>query len=311
MEWPQLNVRHRSRDSRLPMAAWKQFPTYESKGHSGIVGAERIQNPVHGIRTIFLKMRPDKDVAVGSTFAGVLFKNLSSLSVRCPTQMLWMFTDLWRSDKDVKIPIHKERPHLYLTPIAFIQDMGDCHSSSVLTYQDSQFKMIAPSYTSATMKRTFQWQHILLGVLQRSWHSSTSSEMSTSSSTWSRTVQVSQKDSRDSDSATEWWSTRTSRRIGHNADNCARTQWRAMARLYGALPSEQAKKASDHVARLTSKESEAEVKGEDLQRKGQRGHATRTGRQAHGLHTSGRWFMDVHKTSLDQPSVFNLEDSCS
>ena len=77
-----------------PWRLGKQFPTYESKGHSGIVGAERIQNPVHGIRTIFLKMRPDKDVAVGSTFAGVLFKNLSSLSVRCPTQMLWMFTDL-------------------------------------------------------------------------------------------------------------------------------------------------------------------------------------------------------------------------
>ena len=57
-------------------------------------------------------------------------------------------------DKDLQIPIHQERHHFYLKPDAFIQDMGDCHSISVLTYQDSPLKMIAPSYTSATMKKT-------------------------------------------------------------------------------------------------------------------------------------------------------------
>ena len=57
-------------------------------------------------------------------------------------------------DKDLQIPIHQERHHFYLKPVAFIQDMGDCHSISVLTYQDSPLKMIAPSYTSATMKKT-------------------------------------------------------------------------------------------------------------------------------------------------------------
>ena len=69
MARPQLNVRRKSRDSRLSRWFGEQFPTYASKTHSGTEGADGTPIPVHGIRTICLlfKMLPAKDVAVGIT----------------------------------------------------------------------------------------------------------------------------------------------------------------------------------------------------------------------------------------------------
>ena len=100
--------------------------------------------------------------------------------------------------------------------------------------------------TQGPLWTDFRWQHLYFGIIQRSWHSATSSHMSTSYYMCSRTAGAFFKyltwrlhnNSKDSDSTTKWWATRTSRRMRHNTDKGWNTQWRAMAGVYGHLPSE-------------------------------------------------------------------------
>ena len=138
-----------------PWRFGEQSPKYESQGHSGIVGSDGTPIPVHGIRTIFFKMLPDKDVEVCITFTVCAVQrpitSFRQMLNRCYGYALTSERMELQLDKDFKIPILQERHNFYLKPIAFVHEMGDCHSIPVLTYQDSPLKMIAPSYTRSAM----------------------------------------------------------------------------------------------------------------------------------------------------------------
>ena len=77
-----------------PWRFGQQFPTYEWGKHSGTVGADGTSIPVHGVLTIFFKMLPDTDEAVGATFTvcdvqepvvsfGQMLKRGSACSLSC------------------------------------------------------------------------------------------------------------------------------------------------------------------------------------------------------------------------------------
>ena len=100
----------------------------------------------------------DKDEAVCITFTVCAVQehsiSFSQMLKRCYGYSLTSERMELQLDKDFEIPIHQEKYKFYLKPIAFVQDMGDCHSFSVLTYQDSPLKMIAPNLTRTATKRT-------------------------------------------------------------------------------------------------------------------------------------------------------------
>ena len=107
------------------------------KEHSGIVGADDTPISLHGIRIIFFKMLPGRDVAVGIAFTTcavqepvISFPHNTNICYGCSLTNERMKL---KSDKDFNIPIHHERHHVYPKPRALIQDMGDCHAMSVLT----------------------------------------------------------------------------------------------------------------------------------------------------------------------------------
>ena len=122
-------------------------------------------------------MRPDNDETMGITFtvrdvqAPILaFSQMLKRGYGCSLSSENM--ELQRGNH-FKIPIHRKGHRFYLRPLGFILGMGDCHSISVLTYQETPLQMNAPSYYSTTVKRvsggiTDNWELFTdRGILRR------------------------------------------------------------------------------------------------------------------------------------------------
>ena len=143
---PKLTARHRRCHSCTSMVVWRSISHIQIDGTS---------IPIHGFRTIFFNMLPDKNEAVGITFKVcdvqepvLSFSQILKRGYGCSLTSAQMELHL---GKDFKIPIHQEGHHFYIYPVALSHDMGKCHSGSVLSYQGQPFNMLAPSYS---MKRT-------------------------------------------------------------------------------------------------------------------------------------------------------------